>query len=421
MSEDTRRKSSSPKRRRSTSDGVPRTGKSRTSGTRSGSSASRRSSSGHISPGTARNRKRKGKRAAARKRRRMILFGVEAVVILCLIVVLVVVSKLDRMQGGDLSNSQAAGTTDESLDNVDPVVDITPETEAKLEGYTNIALFGVDSRTGILGSGSRSDTIIIASINNQTKDVKLCSVYRDTYLNLTNGSYGKANGAYAFGGPEQAISMLNLNLDLNITEYVSVDFTAIANVVDALGGIEIDVTEEEMGHLNNYTVETSEVVGRSTTKLTSPGLQTLDGIQAVSYCRIRYTAGDDFKRTERQRDVIEKIVEKAKTADIATINEIIDEVFSQVATNMSATEVLSMASDILSYNIVGSDGFPFDRATGTFGSKGSCVVAADLEHNVVQLHSYLFGEDESYVVSDNVKEISEKIVSDTNVTAPEEE
>ena len=119
--------------------------------------------------------------------------------------------------------------------------------------------------------------------------------------------------------------------------------------------------------------------------------------------------------------MIEKIVEKAKTADIATINEIIDEVFSQVATNMSATEVLSMASDILSYNIVGSEGFPFDRTTGTFGSKGSCVVAADLEHNVVQLHSYLFGEDESYVVSDNVKEISEKIVSDTNVTAPEEE
>ena len=425
MTQDTRRRSSSGR----SSSGRSSSERSSSSRNGSGRSSSSRSASGRSSSGrsasasgtSSRNssgRRRKGKRAAARKRRRMIIFAVEAIVLVCLVGVLFFVSKLDKMQSGDMTAVASEGEEENLSDvQVEENTNLDEATTAKLEKFTTIALFGVDSRTGILGKGSRSDTIIIASINNETKEVKLCSVFRDTYLNMTNGTYNKANAAYAFGGPDQAIRMLNLNLDLNISKYVSVDFTAIANAVDALGGIEMEITDAEVSHLNNYTVETSEVVGRSTTKLPGPGTYNLDGIQAVSYCRIRYTKGDDFKRAERQRTVIAKIVEKAKTADVATLNKIIDEMFPQVATNLKAADVTSMAADVLSYNIVGSDGFPFDRTTGTFGSKGSCVVAADLTSNVEQLHEFLFGAEDGYTVSDGVKEISAKITSETGVTA----
>lgn len=415
-------------RRRSSSSASGRTKKSSTS--RSGSSRSSRSTGAKSSASRTRSRStsgrhHKGKRAAARKRRRILLFAAEALVLVCLVGVLYVVSKMDRMQGQDLASAASSEDTEDlSQVTVQENQNLSAETTQKLEKFTNIALFGVDSRTGILGKGSRSDTIIIASINNETKEVKLCSIYRDTYLNLTNGNYNKANSAYAFGGPDQAINMLNLNLDLNISKYVSVDFTAIANAVDALGGIEMEVNEAEYEHLNNYTVETSEVVGRTTTKLPGPGTYNLDGIQAVSYCRIRYTKGDDFKRAERQRTVIAKIVEKAKekaqSGDLATINKIITDMFPQVATNLKVDDVLSMTKDLLSYNIVDSSGFPFDKTTGTFGSKGSCVVAADLISNVGQLHTFLFGSDENYTVSDKVKEISAKITNDTGVTAKEQ-
>ena len=415
-------------RRRSSSSASGRTKKSSTS--RSGSSRSSRSTGAKSSASRTRSRStsgrhHKGKRAAARKRRRILLFAAEALVLVCLVGVLYVVSKMDRMQGQDLASAASSEDTEDlSQVTVQENQNLSAETTQKLEKFTNVALFGVDSRTGILGKGSRSDTIIIASINNETKEVKLCSIYRDTYLNLTNGNYNKANSAYAFGGPDQAINMLNLNLDLNISKYVSVDFTAIANAVDALGGIEMEVNEAEYEHLNNYTVETSEVVGRTTTKLPGPGTYNLDGIQAVSYCRIRYTKGDDFKRAERQRTVIAKIVEKAKekaqSGDLATINKIITDMFPQVATNLKVDDVLSMTTDLLSYNIVDSSGFPFDKTTGTFGSKGSCVVAADLISNVEQLHTFLFGSDENYTVSDKVKEISAKITNDTGVTAKEQ-
>ena len=415
-------------RRRSSSSASGRTKKSSTS--RSGSSRSSRSTGAKSSASRTRSRStsgrhHKGKRAAARKRRRILLFAAEALVLVCLVGVLYVVSKMDRMQGQDLASAASSEDTEDlSQVTVQENQNLSAETTQKLEKFTNVALFGVDSRTGILGKGSRSDTIIIASINNETKEVKLCSIYRDTYLNLTNGNYNKANSAYAFGGPDQAINMLNLNLDLNISKYVSVDFTAIANAVDALGGIEMEVNEAEYEHLNNYTVETSEVVGRTTTKLPGPGTYNLDGIQAVSYCRIRYTKGDDFKRAERQRTVIAKIVEKAKekaqSGDLATINKIITDMFPQVATNLKVDDVLSMTKDLLSYNIVDSSGFPFDKTTGTFGSKGSCVVAADLVSNVEQLHTLLFGSDENYTVSDKVKEISAKITNDTGVTAKEQ-
>ena len=169
--------------------------------------------------------------------------------------------------------------------------------------FTNIALFGLDSREGELDGGVRSDSMMIASIDNKTKNVKVVSVFRDTLTQQDDGTYEKANAAYSFGGPEEAIALLNRNFDLDISKYMSVNFNALADVIDLLGGIEIDLTAEEVFWTNGYCTETSQVVGRKTTELTQPGNQLLDGIQAVSYARIRYTEGDVYKRQGMRTEV----------------------------------------------------------------------------------------------------------------------
>ena len=342
------------------------------------------------------------KKKAARKKKRMMIFGIEIAVILILVLGFWVVSKLDKLQKPKVDP--------EKVEVNDTIQESTLES---MKGYTTVALFGLDTRqAGQLGSGNRSDTIIIASINNDTKEVKLVSVYRDTYLDLTNGKFNKCNGAYSAGGPQQAMSMLNKNLDLDIQYYISVDFAAMTKAIDLLGGIDIDVDDTEIEHLNNYIVETSEVTGVKTTPLTKTGLQTLDGVQATSYCRIRYTAGDDFKRTERQREVIMQIVSKAKTMDISQVNDIIDAVFPLAATNYTNDELLAMAPQLLTYDIVDTTGFPFDKAAATVKGKGSCVIPVNLEENVKQLHEYLFGTTD-YQPSDEVKTISSQITTET--------
>lgn len=296
---------------------------------------------------------------------------------------------------------------------INPVVEQKEETTMK--GYRNIALFGVDSTTGALDKNTRSDSIMIASINLDTGKCKLVSVYRDTYLNLSNDSYNKCNAAYAKGGPKQAINMLNMNLDMNITDFVTVGFAGLTDTIDALGGIMIDVDSEELKHINSYQICMAEDLKRSYTPVTSTGYQLLDGLQATAYCRIRYTAGDDFKRAERQREVLMAIADKAKTASPATLNTIANDVFKEVYTSLDISEILELLGEIGKYEIVDQGGFPEEsmRTTGTIGSKGSCVVPVNLEENVAWLHGFLF-EDEAYTPSEQVKEYSEKIKADTS-------
>ena len=296
-------------------------------------------------------------------------------------------------------------------------LNISSEVEHE-EGYTNIALFGLDSRENSLGKGNRSDTIMIASLNNETKEVKLVSIYRDTLLQLDDGSYNKANSAYSFYGPEGAISMINKNLDMNIEKYVTVNFNALVDVIDAVGGLDIEMTEEEVVHMNNYCVETSEVTGKSYTKIEPEvaGTYHLNGVQAVSYSRIRYTAGGDFERTSRQRLVIEKLVEKAKSADLGTINKVIDAVFPEISTSFSSTEIIGLAADVFNYELGENGGFPFTPETPESipGYSGSYVVAAGLADNVRQAHEFLFG-DEDYEPTEVVQGISDELSEMTGI------
>ena len=352
------------------------------------------------------NKKVTSKKRKARKRRRIILFAVEMVALVVLGVVLWAVMKQTSMQKINVKEE-------------DIVINDTVENNVAMKGYRNIALFGLDARDKNLGKGNRSDTIMIASINLDTGEVKLCSVYRDTYMNLGNDKYSKCNAAYASGGPEQAISMLNMNLDMNITDYVSIGFNSMIDVVNSLGGVEIDVREDEIKYLNDYqasmfSTETKERLTNDYVKVTQPGVQTLNGLQATAYCRIRYTAGDDFKRAERQRTVLLAILEKARTASVTTLNDTLDKVLPNVATNLDTKEMLSVLKDLASYKVVATDGFPFEtnRVTGKVGKAGSCVIPTSLEDNVVLLHKFFF-EQEEYTPSKSVSNYSARVSSDT--------
>ncbi len=291
--------------------------------------------------------------------------------------------------------------------------DILVNTGIGKSGYRNIALFGVDSREGELESGTNSDTIMIASINKWSGDVKLVSVYRDTYLDNTNGEYRKATECFAGGGAERAVNMLNKNLDLDIKDFMTVDFNGIIEAVDLLGGIELDITEEERQWLNGYLVETSQVTGVPYTEIEYAGTQQVTGIQAMAYCRIRYTEGWDFKRTERQRIVLEKLFEKAKAKGVTGLLPLVSTMMDYVSTSMSNTELLSLAAQIGRYNIQETTGFPFNQMAANIAA-GDCVVPVNLAANVSQLHAYLFG-DEGYTPSQTVQGISDKIISDTGI------
>lgn len=184
---------------------------------------------------------------------------------------------------------------------------VTVNKDSNMTDYTNYAFFGIDSQTGSMSDrGNRSDSIIVVSINNSTKDVKLLSIYRDTYVSI-NGKYSKINAAYSWGGPELAISTINRNLDLNIEKYATVNFKILADIVDAIGGIEVKVDKSILKNLNAYIGDMNRINGGHSPKLSSAGTYTLDGNQAVAYSRIRYTAGGDLARAGRQREVLQKI------------------------------------------------------------------------------------------------------------------
>ena len=353
--------------------------------------------------------------AKARRNRKLIVFGVELVIIAIMVVALIFVIR---------SGEESEGPIIASVEDLAPEeIGISQEVQELIEeggsmsGYLNIAFFGIDALstgTNDLLKGYRSDCIMICSINQDTGDVKLCSVYRDTYLNLGNDKYSKCNAAYAKGGAQQAISMLNSNLDMDITNWVSVSYKALSEAIDDLGGVYIDVDGEEIKHINSYQSCIADILKTDYVPVKDTGYQLLNGIQAAAYCRIRYTAGDDFKRTERQREVLKSMVDQAKKASPAALTKVFNHVMDDVYTSLDSDTITELLSNITKYNIVAENGFPEEsmRATGTIGAAGSCVIPRDLQSNVIWLHKFLF-DDEAYVPTSTVQGNSAKIASDT--------
>ena len=332
-----------------------------------------------------------------RKRRRLILILAELLVLAVLGVAAFVVLKLDLMNYNPLNEKN---------------LDIYQDTG----DYTNIALFGLDSREGELEKGARSDSIIIASINNKTKEVKLLSVYRDTLLKQDDDTYDKANSAYFYGGPEAAIALLNRNLDLDIKEYVCVDWAAVVEVIDDLGGLDLNITQGEMNQINKYKKDVDGVTGKNTPNVTQYGLVHLDGTQATTYARIRKLSGDDFKRASRQRIVLQAMLEKAKKANPATLVKICNSVVDDISTTLSLDQMVSLAKDVTKYKISSTTGFPTDLTTKNMPRCGDTVIPADLVTNVKKLHEYMF-DDATYTPSQTVQAISDTIVNTTGITA----
>ncbi len=321
--------------------------------------------------------------------------GILATLILLLLTVLIALWMVGR-------------TVDKGTDDVGNVYVNSELDDAVGKGYTDIALFGVDSRGGDWKSGVQSDCIIVASINNQTKEIKLVSVYRDTLLDVSGNNLRKCNSAYNMGGGKQAIEMLNRNLDLKIQDYVAVDWAGVIEAIDLLGGVEIEIEEQEIYFINKFMQETADSAGKKVTPIQRAGKQTLNGVQATTYCRVRSTAGSDFTRTERQRRVIEQMLVKASESDLNTILKIVDKVYLKVNQSLGKDKIVEYARAYAKYKIVGTEGFPMEKATAIIPGKGDVVVPMDLKTNVQMLHEFLYGT-ENYEPSKKVNNISSEI------------
>jgi len=322
------------------------------------------------------NKQRKGLKA----------FGITVLVLLIILVIIVggtfwfVSSKLGKIQQVDLDEDDLS---------------VSADAEKNLSDYRNIAIFGIDSRSDNYNKGNRSDCIIIASINNKTKEVKLASVYRDTYVQIEGYGLDKITHAYSYGEAPLAIKTLNTNLDLNIKEFVTVNFEAVKEIIDDVGGISINITSEEVSHIPG---------------ISKAGTYNLTGEQALAYARIRYASGGDYKRTERMRDVLTAVANKVKTFNISQLNTFVDKVLPRVYTNISASEIFSLMPNVPSFKITESIGWPYETRGKTMDRWYGIPIT--LESNVSKLHQEMFSEVE-YTPSETVKEISNKIINKT--------
>lgn len=283
--------------------------------------------------------------------------------------------------------------------------------DESLATYRNIALLGIDARSDTFGTGNRSDCIMILSLNEKTKDVKIASVYRDTYLNIDGHGLDKVTHAYSYDGPKLALNTLNKNLDLNITEFVAINFDTVRVVVDSIGGVEIPIDSQEVKYINGYINGLNKQFGTSSANITTPGTYKLDGVQALAYSRIRYTDGGDYKRTERMRDVFMAVFKKAKTMNISELNNLANTILPHVSTNISENEIMGMIPKAISFNIKDSFGWPYETE-GKMITKVWYGVPINLQKNVSKLHESLFNEVD-YEPTDTVKNISNDIIKTT--------
>ena len=283
--------------------------------------------------------------------------------------------------------------------------------DESLATYRNIALLGIDARSDTFGTGNRSDCIMILSLNEKTKDVKIASVYRDTYLNIDGHGLDKVTHAYSYGGPKLALNTLNKNLDLNITEFVAINFDTVRVVVDSIGGVEIPIDSQEVKYINGYINSLNKQFGTSSANITTPGTYKLDGVQALAYSRIRYTDGGDYKRTERMRVVFMAVFKKAKTMNISELNNLANTILPHVSTNISENEIMGMIPKAISFNIKDSFGWPYETE-GKMITKVWYGVPINLQKNVSKLHESLFNEVD-YEPTDTVKNISNDIIKTT--------
>lgn len=361
--------------------------------TRSAEPIPRTNSSGNISPKQASS---SSNRPVRTKKRRGCLGRILLPLILLLLIVVVLFflflrSSFDKIEKYALNLSEV----------------VVNEKDTNMENYQTIALFGVDNQDNqISDTGSRTDSIIIASIDNATKDVRLMSIYRDTYVSI-DGEYDKINAAYSYGGPEQALNTINRNLDLNITDFATVNFKALADAVDILGGIELTIkSEKELENLNDYIGNMNKINGGDSPKFDEVGTYTFDGNQAVAYSRIRYMEGGDHERANHQRLVVEGIVAKVKKQPWK-LKALADTVIPQCKTSLSTGDMTRLSLSLLRYSIVDSQAYPFDSVDEKYHGI-YYGFPLSVKSNVIKAHAYLYGT-EDYEPTEELGRISDKV------------
>ena len=329
--------------------------------------------------------------------------------IIGIIFLIIIVIALGAALGGYLYLHNMVGKINH-VDIDEDAIEINEEAkELKKSGYRTIALFGVDSRSNKLESGTRSDGIILAIIDEKTKKIDLVSVYRDSYLQIPGKGIDKVTHAYAYGGAELSMSTLNTNLDLDITEFATVNFNVLSDIVDSIDGVKIKITSEEIKYINKYIAEVEKVSGKKSSNITKPGTYNLDGVQAVAYSRIRYTSGGDYKRAERMRTVLSAIISKSKGLSISKLNKLANKLLPEIYTNIDSNEIISMIPQIATYSVSNSMGWPYEVKGATI-NKVWYGVPVTLESNVKKLHEDIYSKQTDYEVSSKVKEISSQII-----------
>ena len=294
--------------------------------------------------------------------------------------------------------------------------------------YRNIVIFGIDSNQDDLSNDFRTDSIIVLSLNENNNTVKMFSIYRDTYfkmdLDVVDNKkvsekqviFDKVNHAY-YDGVENSLKVINTNMDLNISEYVIGNYSTVIDAVEFLDGIELDITKDELKYINGYVEHINKTTKNKSPKVTTAGTQKVNGVQACAYCRIRYTEGGDYKRTERMRTVLNKIAEKVRALPLSQINEFLNVVLPDIETNIKVDDIINMIPKALTISVEDSFGWPYETEGiwfDNYGTKDFFGPAKTLESNVKKLHVELFGQTE-YEVPENIVTISNEIIERTGV------
>ncbi len=279
---------------------------------------------------------------------------------------------------------------------------VSEEMEEELKGeYVNVAVFGVNERSAE-DKTADSDAVYVASLNTGSKEIKLLPVYGNAMMKQ-DGSDVKMKDAYADGGAEEAIAALNETLELNIKDYVSLDLGALVEIIDTLGGIEIDVEQDEIPHINGYAQSIAKAYGKETVNVEAEGKQKLDGSQAAGYCRIRVTDGGDVKRADRQREVMEQIFQKLEEADFSQVDKILDTLLPKLETSFDKSEIVAYAADAADYKISSIPSYPRaikeqerkeEKEGEQFTDYEEIVEGTDIKKDVADIHKELFGAGE---------------------------
>lgn len=266
----------------------------------------------------------------------------------------------------------------------------------KENGVISVLLIGSDSRTA--GDEGRSDAMILLTISRKTKTIRMTSLLRDMYVEIPGHEGNRLNAAYAYGGAQLLLETVNQNFDLHVNRYAVVNFSAFANLVDAVGGVDLELTNEEVVWVNAYLNEYNELRGMpmETDYLDASlsGNIHLNGAQALAYCRNRYI-GTDFGRTQRQRNVLEQVLKKLPLAALTNPVGLVDGLFPNLTTNLTKGECMQLslaAGSLLTYELV-QDGIPLEGTYSNATIREMAVLQVDFEQNKAYLRKEIYGEE----------------------------